>query len=257
MEIVEGNEQFAVIDDFLEPAEFEQLWRWFQVAPFFPNDIRGLHGAWRLDDGRVMRGPDIYYGPLAAKVANAKSGSFAHPTGTAIDLLVERFCGLGDRVKQWVGEEGKDFRTIAMAPRLYERHSSLHWHRDSPTVVTGSCTFYAHPEWNIQWGGELFVAHPDTRSIPDNHGPGMNPPLEVMGRGQTQVMGHLDNREVNKALMATGMGRFVMPKPNRLVVMQTGNPHMINKVQAAAGDHVRASVTMFLIRPGQEGGGRM
>ena len=53
--------------------------------------------------------------------------------------------------------------------------------------------------------------------------------------------------------MESGMGHFIMPKPNRLVVMKTGNPHMINKVQPAAGDHVRASVTLFLIRPGKEG----
>lgn len=74
-----------------------------------------------------------------------------------------------------------------------------------------------------------------------------------MGRGVIQLSGHLDNTEVNEALMEQGMGYYVMPKPNRLVVMKTGNPHMISKVQPAAGDHIRASVTLFLIRPGQEG----
>jgi hypothetical protein len=77
-------------------------------------------------------------------------------------------------------------------------------------------------------------------------------PKPVMGRGLTQISGHLDNREVNAALMEFGMGHYVMPKPNRLVVMRTGNPHMISKIHPAAGDHVRASVTLFLIRPGQE-----
>ena len=65
MRIAFENEQFIVADDFLEPAHFVQMWRWFHVAPFFPNDVRGLYGAWRLDDGRVMRGPDIYYGKVA------------------------------------------------------------------------------------------------------------------------------------------------------------------------------------------------
>ncbi len=89
--------------------------------------------------------------------------------------------------------------------------------------------------------------------IPDRNGPSMITPREVMGRGMVQLPGHLDNAEVNEALMAAGMGHYIMPRPNRLVVMKTGNPHMISKVQAAAGDHVRASVTLFLIRPGQEG----
>lgn len=252
MKIATSNSQFIVIDDFLSSESFEMLWRWFQVAPFFSNDLRGLNGSWRLDDGRVMRGPDIYYGAVAPQVAKDKRGSFAHPTGTAIDLLVQAIVKNNDSFASLVGDESKDWRTLAFAPRLYERGSSLHFHRDSPSVVTGSSTFYCHPEWNIQWGGELFIAHDSTSAIPEDHGPMMIAPKEVMGRGPTQLAGHLDNREVNRALMESAMGHYIMPKPNRLVVMKTGNPHMINKVQAAAGDHVRASVTAFFIRPGQE-----
>lgn len=259
MNVAFSNAQFIVIDDFLPPAEFEQVWRWFHVAPFFPNDVRGLHGAWRLDDGRVMRGPDIYFGRVAKEVAESHPGAFAYPTGTGIDLLISHFSAAGDHYAHLVGRADAEWRTLAAAPRLYERGSSLYWHRDTPAVVTGSCTYYAHPEWNCQWGGELFIAHPDAaRSIPEDHGPSMITPQEVMGRGMVQLSGHLDNREVNEKLMETGMGYYVSPKPNRLVIMKTGNPHMITKVQAAAGDHVRASVTMFLIRPGQEdvGGNR-
>ena len=68
MHVSFGCDQFMVVDDFLPAEQFEQVWRWFHVAPFFPNDLRGLHGAWRLDEGRVMRGPDIYYGDIAARV---------------------------------------------------------------------------------------------------------------------------------------------------------------------------------------------
>lgn len=257
MKICFSNDQFMVIDEFLPLDQFEQMWRWFHVAPFFPNDIRGLHGAWRLDDGRVMRGPDIYYGKVAQQVAQSLPGAFAHPTGTGMDLLIEQFSRHGETYKALIGKEGVDWRTLAAAPRLYERNSSLYWHRDTPSVVTGSCTYYCHPEWNIQWGGELFIAHPPAEPIPDRNGPSMVAPKEVMGRGLVQLSGHLDNREVNAALMAEGMGHYVMPKPNRIVVMKTGNPHMISKIQPAAGDHVRASVTMFLIRPGQESAGGM
>lgn len=241
-----------VIDDFLPADQFEQMWRWFQVAPFFSNDTRGLHGAWRLDDGRVMRGPDIFYGRTAEKVAKTSPGSFSYPTGTGIDLLIQQFNAHAELYEALVGKEGKDWQTLAAAPRLYERNSSLYWHRDTPSVVTGSCTYYSHTNWNVQWGGELFIAHPSSLKIPDRNGPSMISPKEVMGRGMVQLSGHLDNSEVNDALMESGMGFYVMPKPNRLVVMKTGNPHTISKVHPAAGDHVRASVTMFLIRPGQD-----
>lgn len=253
MKVVFETDQVLVVDDFLPEKEFEQVWRWFQYAPFFPNDMRGLHGAWRLDDGRVFRGPDVYYGKVAQQVAASNEGAFAHPTGTGLDLLVERFASVPELYEKLVGREGKDWRTIAMAPRLYERNSSLYWHRDTPSVVTGTCTYYGHPEWNVQWGGELYVAHPSALKIPERNGPSMIAPKEVMGRGMVQLSGHLDNSEVNEALMEAGMGYYIMPKPNRIAVMKTGNPHMISTVKAAAGDHVRASVTMFLIRPGQEG----
>jgi hypothetical protein len=252
MKISFKNDQLIVLDDFLPEEAFEQMWRWFHVAPFFANDVRGLFGAWRLDDGRVMRGPDIYYGSIAAKFAESAAGAFAYPTGTGIDLLIEQFVREDKHYESLVGREERDWRTLAAAPRLYERGSSLYWHRDTPSVVTGSCTYYAHPVWNIQWGGELFVAHPSALEIPEDYGPSMIAPKEVMGKGAVQLSGHLDNSEVNEALMDSGMGFYIMPKPNRLVVMKTGNPHMISKIHPAAGDHVRASVTMFLIRPGQE-----
>lgn len=253
MNMLFGNDQFMVIDDFLPDDQFEQMWRWFHVAPFFPNDMRGLHGAWRLDDGRVMRGPDVYFGEVAEQVAASNEGAFAHPTGTGLDLLLEQFSRQGEAYESLVGAERQDWRTLAAAPRIYERGSSLYWHRDTPSVVTGSCTYYAHKEWNVQWGGELFIAHPDALSIPEERGPSMLTPQEVMGRGMVQLSGHLDNSEVNDELLRMGMGYYIMPKPNRIVIMRTGNPHMISKVQPAAGDHVRLSVTMFLIRPGQEG----
>lgn len=252
MKVFFSNDQFAIVDDFLPLDQFEQMWRWFHVAPFFPNDIRGLHGAWRLDDGRVMRGPDVYYGTIAQQIVQATPDTFAYPTGTAIDLLIKQFSRQNSAYAELVGNEGDDWRTIAAAPRIYERNSSLYWHRDTPAVVTGSCTYYAHKQWNIQWGGELFIAHPSALNIPDNYGPSMIAPKEVMGRGMVQLSGHLDNTEVNEALMEAGMGYYVMPKPNRLVIIKTGNPHMISKIHPAAGDHIRASVSMFLIRPGQE-----
>ncbi len=258
MKVAFRNEQFTVIDDFLPEVAWQQVWRWFQVAPFFPNDIQGLRGAWRLDDGRVMRGPDVYYGGGSEEAVATHPNSFAYPTGTGLDLLIEYFNQNIELYAPLVGYEGRDWYTMAAAPRLYERGSSLYWHRDTPAVVTGSCTYYAHPYWNAMWGGELYIAHPEARNIPEEWGPSLNPPQEVMGQGMATMSAHLDNSAASAALMETGMGYYVAPKPNRLVVMQTGNPHMINKVAMAAGDHVRASVTMFLIRPGHEttGGNR-
>ena len=48
--------------------------------------------------------------------------------------------------------------------------------------------------------------------------------------------------------MRHGVGRLVLPKPNRLVVIKGGTPHCGAKVREAAGNHVRASVSGFFKR---------
>ena len=46
-----------------------------------------------------------------------------------------------------------------------------------------------------------------------------------------------------------GMGQYISPKPNRLVVIAGGNPHMINKVSPSAGDHGRCTIAGFFHCP--------
>ncbi len=60
----------------------------------------------------------------------------------------------------------------------------------------------------------------------------------------------LDNEQENARLGRIGLGRYIAPRPNRLVVIVGGTPHMINRVSPAAGDHVRCSISGFFHRPG-------
>lgn len=245
------TDQFAVIDDFLEPKQFELLWRYFQTAFYLSVDYHGLKGHWRLDDGRVMRTADIYYGENEQDIKRAFKGTLIYPTQLGIDLLIRRVIEQAPKFKDLIGSEGTDWASITAGTRLYERNSSLYWHRDSPISLTGSCTYYGHPTWNIQWGGELYIADEIEKPIPANYGPYINPPVNVMGtQEKVSIPPHLDNKEANKILMESGMGHFVMPKPNRIVILKTGTPHMLTKVNSAAGDHVRASTTLFFKRPG-------
>ncbi len=49
--------------------------------------------------------------------------------------------------------------------------------------------------------------------------------------------------------MDMGTGRYVFPKPNRLVIVAPGCAHRINPLTAAAGDKVRATITGIFITP--------
>ncbi len=71
------------------------------------------------------------------------------------------------------------------------------------------------------------------------------------GTGATRVGQHLDNAWENEKLMEMGTGRYVFPKPNRLVIVAPGCAHCINPLTAAAGDKVRATIAGFFITPAE------
>jgi hypothetical protein len=131
------------------------------------------------------------------------------------DLLENHLQGTWDRI---VGR-----------PYIYPRDTSLSWHVDDHELYAGAFIYYAHPVWNAHFGGELLIAETDGASLP--------------------IMGYrFETEAYSDALLEVGCGNFIMPKPNRLVVL-SGAPHMVARVSAAAGHHVRASVAGFFLRP--------
>jgi len=61
----------------------------------------------------------------------------------------------------------------------------------------------------------------------------------------------LDNRAESELLLNCGTGRYIVPKPNRLVVIKAGTPHAINHVHTAVGSNVRCSIAGFFLRTGE------
>lgn len=110
---------------------------------------------------------------------------------------------------------------------LYPRGTKLNWHNDRG--YAGAAIFYAHPYWASTWGGELMLARTPDENIP--------PP-------------HLDHTVEDKFLEVHGMGVYITCKPNRLVLTRPGVWHAINRVDADAGDHCRATVVGFFRSPG-------
>jgi hypothetical protein len=104
----------------------------------------------------------------------------------------------------------------------------LSWHNDAQ-IYRGSFAYYAHPEWNALWGGELMVANELVQERSSAVLAKSEHPSEDV---------QFDNPEENKNLMEEGYGRFVAAKSNRLVLIGSGVSHMVSHVHAAAGDHV-------------------
>ncbi|MEM6734238.1 MAG: 2OG-Fe(II) oxygenase, partial [Myxococcota bacterium] len=148
-----------------------------------------------------------------------------YPTETGIDPLLEVLIENSEALKEWVGDAW--FRITGRAS-VYGAGSSLTWHRDDHEFYSGAFIYYAHPEWNIRWGGELLIAEPD-------------------GLDDLPVMPfRFENSEYNERLNELGVGHYVFPKPNRLVVL--GDlPHCVTPVTPAAGRSIRASLAGFFV----------
>ena len=228
------NEFFTVIDDLL-PADIRaRLWNYFQIQPL--NSVRalGIEGHWLLEDSGVLRGPTVGWG---------HTWDAQYPSGAPIDNVMKALVDCADLFAATVGRYDIDWKIFSAMPTLYQPGQGLVWHRDSEDN-TGSWVYYAHDQWNIEWGGELLLAH--TLDLPREYGVyfhrlSATPELPEPIPWQT----HLDNEDANRLLLEGGFGSYVAPKPNRLVLIKGGTPHAIAKVLPAAGRHLRASIGGF------------
>lgn len=236
--IVESN-LFMVFDDFLSKEEFNLVWNYFQVEAFFRVDSAGQNGKWLIEDGASLRGPTIGY---------KTKWHAQYPTNTAIDKVMEAVFNNEESFSKVIGRFKTHWSDFTAFATLYPVGCGLHWHRDA-TVNAGSYVFYGHPDWNVEWGGETLLGDESLLKLPAENGIFMSKPAEVQGLPKKIALNtHLDNRDANAAIMDHGAGSYVIPKPNRLVVIHGGLPHKVCKVAPAAGSKVRASIGGFFKR---------
>ena len=215
---------YVVIDDFLDEEAWTEVWSLFQSVDLLP--VTRTTGAWKLDDGVPLGGDAIVTPPRDADLGESGERPDRFPSGTALDHVVAAVLAHAEALAPIVGS---NWAHVTARPYVYPAGGALSWHGDDSAHYTGAFIYYAHPHWNAHWGGELLLAETDaTDALP--------------------IMAHrFDDEAYSAALLERGAGHFVMPKPNRLVVLG-GAPHMVSPVRAAAGSNVRASISGFFLR---------
>src|SRR6266536_2054725 len=232
---------FSIIDGLLSLEQCDRLWNYFQIQAFKRVDQLDLQGDWSLEDSGVLRGPTAGWG---------KKFDSQYPTSTPLDDIIQAVVDSTDLFAPTLGKQGEDWEVFSAMATIYRTGQGLVWHRDAMDNA-GSWVYFAHPEWNVEWGGELLLAH--EREIPPEYGVYLHRLRPMSGFADPPAWkSHPDNRDANELLMARGIGSYVAPKPNRLVVIKGGTPHAIAKVRASAGRHVRASIGGFFKRPGAQ-----
>ncbi|MBI3297799.1 MAG: 2OG-Fe(II) oxygenase [Elusimicrobia bacterium] len=241
MKPIASTESYAVFDDVLSPEDFTLFWNYMQDEDYAYVRSGKWIKAFRTGDGDCLQGP-VY---LSERVTEDQPYK-PYPTGLGIDLLFKKVRAEAEAFKPWIGTQGKDWDYFSARPYLYPAGTGLSWHDDSLSYI-GAFAYYGHPEWNIQWGGELLIAAEKPRI-------GAYPKRPVVGAPEGKMIGfHLDNAGQNERLLGPGLGTYVQPKPNRLVLIGRGISHTIKKTEADAGDRARASVTGFFVKRQKQG----
>lgn len=199
------NEDFVIYDDVLEKDQFDAVWSSIQQENYLMPHINGWSKVWRLTDGVCIGGKDY-------EISDAPFGNYMD----LMQFIITNAAKLHTNIlNKWTSLTTRSY--------LYPRGTKLNWHND--LGYAGAAIFYAHPEWASTWGGELMLA----KTPPDCNLP---PP-------------HLDHKLEDRFLESFGYGIYITCKPNRLVLTRPGVWHSINRVDADAGDHCRATVVGF------------
>lgn len=226
---------FRVIDDFLEEDEWTEVWSHFQFMELLP--VTRSRGAWKLDDGVPLGGHELCTDSRDPEARHDPERPQRYPSQTPLDRVVH---ALLSRPELHEGLIGDHWDRLSARAYVYPHGTGLSWHVDDHQLYAGAFIYYAHPHWNAHWGGELLigeVAEPDPDADPDTD------PDEL------PIMAYrFETEPYSERLLEMGCGSFVMPKPNRLVLL-AGAPHMIAAVSPAAGHSVRASVSGFFLAP--------
>lgn len=215
---------FTIVDDFLDEESWTKLWSDYQFMELLP--VTRTSGAWKLDDGVPLGGREV---TLPRKGGAGKSGVGKAAKQAPADPLSKLMTHLLERQELHERLVDDNWNRLVARPYVYPRETGLSWHVDDHELYAGAFIYYAHPVWNAHWGGELLIGETDGQELP--------------------IMGYRFETEAYSAqLLEVGCGNFIMPKPNRLVLL-SGAPHMIAKVSSAAGQNVRATVAGFFLRP--------
>ncbi len=218
----------SIVDHFLDESAWTSLWTHFQFMELHP--VSRTVGAWKLSDGQALGGHEILTPTRDEELVHDPDQPYRYPTESPIDAVLTAL--LSDP-ETYEGVVGDDWSRLSARAYVYPGGSALSWHKDDHELYAGAFIYYAHPVWNAHWGGELLVAE-ESEDSDDSED------LPIMGY-------RFETESYSEQLMESGVGRFVMPKPNRLVILG-GAPHAIAPVTHAAGQNVRASVSGFFLR---------
>jgi Rps23 Pro-64 3,4-dihydroxylase Tpa1-like proline 4-hydroxylase len=200
MKTVLDCKNIQVIDDVLTEEEFKNLHSWINAIPFaWKNAQEEWNKAWSTTDGSILLGQKMFFSPTFSEELSANDSAL-RPVLDQIYKIVDQFIGI------------KNIEKVGITPYVWPPGVGLSWHTDSNYI--GTFTYYVHNHWGANWSGEFLTVEADEY-------------LEKPDGLRWQVF---NNDELEKLILDHGVGYFIQPKPNRLVIGKAGSNGILHKV---------------------------
>lgn len=221
---------YVVVDDLLDPEAHQAAWRYFLTADFHRFNEKKLSRIWGLSGPEGFSSEIYRLQPSGAGVSGAP----------IVPAAVQNLCLRAIENPQCRAflRDYPGWNQLGVQAFIYPVGTGVTWHLDGgDTGRLAALIYYAHPIWHTSWGGELLIG-PASCAKPFRS-------IDSSDQSPFLRMSHpFDTRE----LLDSAIPHCVFPKPNRLVLIRSGVPHSIKRVDAAAGEAFRASISGFFFQ---------
>jgi Rps23 Pro-64 3,4-dihydroxylase Tpa1-like proline 4-hydroxylase len=189
-----------VFDNVISSEEFEKLHDWFNAIPYaWKNAQEEWNKAWSTTDGSILLGRKMFFSPSLNEELSPDDQALK-PILNQIKHAVDEFIGLENVVQ------------VGITPYVWPPGVGLSWHTDSNYI--GTFTYYVHKHWGANWSGEFLTIEADSY-------------IEKPDGLKWRVF---DNADLENLIVEHGIGHFIQPKPNRLVIGKAGDNGILHKV---------------------------
>ncbi len=226
---IQRDERFGymIIDALLTDEERAQLHAHAIQDNFFYENSFEWNRVWHpLSGMALLTGPKSFG-------ETGKPGP-RYPTNTPYDRFFAAVERQIDVIADFLALGVAEVRYV-MSAYLYRSGWGLPWHEDigAEQEYKGAFTYYLHDRWRGNWGGELMILADERLTSPTTASVDL---AFAQGTG-LHAPSHVEN----------GVGTFIFPKSNRLVVMRPKVLHAVNSVADFAGENMRFSLAGFYL----------
>lgn len=235
------SKEAIVFDDFLPEDVYQRMYDFAIKSDYQRINTHGtVARAWCVEDGFPFRSSYNYF--YYAQGSEKPKGDHLYPTKTDADIFMDHLLAIQPQVEHIVGKQGTGWEHFSFTAWMYPAGTALSMHDDGAGVYHGAYAYYLNPVWRPHWGGlNILIDEKGNKPVYDH--------AKKIGGMEFYRRKWLHANQLDEILMDHGLAYCVFPKRNRIAFIAEDAWHMVTRVNEAAGDNHRMTLTGFFNRP--------